>query len=99
MMAEHWMKVWPEFYDDVESGIKPFEVRLDDRFPRYEAGDVLHLQEWRNDYTGRECTKIATYVLRDEQFCKDGYCFIGMKDPTPTPEALSNEKEAHNEQD
>ena len=43
-MAEHELKTWPEFYQEVVEGHKPFEYRLNDR--DYRVGDVLHLREW-----------------------------------------------------
>ena len=45
-MNTHWLKVWSEYYDDVASGRKPFEVRVDDRTPPYEVGDTLILADW-----------------------------------------------------
>lgn len=79
-MNTHYLKTAPEFYGDVESGIKPFEVRIDDRFPRYEVGDTLYLQEYADmEYTGRECVKTVTYVLRDPRYVKNGYCIMGIK--------------------
>lgn len=78
-MSEHWLKTAPEFYGDVESGRKPFEVRIDDRTPPYEAGDTVHLQEYVDGkYSGRETVKTVTYVLRDSRYCKHGFCILGL---------------------
>ena len=76
----HYLKTVPPFYQAVESGRKPFEVRFNDR--NYQVGDILHLQEFipPETYTGRETTKEATYILDDPKFCKEGFVVIGMKD-------------------
>jgi hypothetical protein len=60
----HSLKVWPAFYEHIESGNKPFEVRRDDR--GFIVGDALHLSEWdpaTRDYTGRDCFRVVTYLL------------------------------------
>ena len=60
----HELKIWPEFFDDVADGRKPFELRKDDR--HYKVGDVLLLREWEPNtatYSGRECRKRVTYKL------------------------------------
>lgn len=37
------LKVWAEFYDAIVEERKNFEVRVDDRDPPYDEGDVLEL--------------------------------------------------------
>ena len=37
------LKCLPEYFDAILAGRKTFEVRIDDRTPRYEVGDVLEL--------------------------------------------------------
>lgn len=74
----HILKILPEYYEAVILGAKTFEVRKDDR--GYQIGDVLVLREWRNGkHTGRDVRVIVTYILRDSEYCKDGYCVIGIK--------------------
>lgn len=46
MMAEHHLKTWAEPFHDVRRGLKLAELRLDDRSPRFEAGDVVFLHLW-----------------------------------------------------
>ena len=72
----HDLKISPEYFDDVESGIKTFEIRRDDR--NYSKGDILNLREWDGDYTGREMRKIVSYVLRDRRYCRNAYCVLGL---------------------
>lgn len=58
-------KIFPEHFDDVASGKKKFELRLND-FDIAE-GDTLQLNEWdpaTNAPTGRSLEKKVTYVLR-----------------------------------
>ena len=47
------LKIWPNFFRDVSSGLKKFEIRADDR--GYDVGHILKLREWdpnREIYTG-----------------------------------------------
>ena len=60
----HELKSWPEFFVPVAIGVKPFEVRKDDR--GFQVGDLLLLREWnpnREEYTGRELRRWVTYIL------------------------------------
>ena len=38
----HDLKIWPEFFDAVASGAKPFDLRKNDR--NYHVGDTLLLR-------------------------------------------------------
>jgi hypothetical protein len=75
----HYLKTRPEFYQAIVDGIKPFEVRYNDR--DYKVGDILHLQEFilPNTYTGRHMAKEVTYILSDSNYCKDGYVIMGLR--------------------
>lgn len=56
-------KIWPEYFDDIVSGKKKYELRLND-FDVSE-GDTLVLEEWNpktKEYTGRKIDKKVTYV-------------------------------------
>jgi hypothetical protein len=58
----HELKTWPEFFNDIVNGNKPFEVRKDDR--GYRAGDILRLREFdpcKEEYSGREAYRRITY--------------------------------------
>jgi hypothetical protein len=65
-------KTWPGYFDDIASGKKKYELRLND--VEINEGDVLILEEWdpkTREYTGRKVEKKATYVGRfkiDELF-------------------------------
>ena len=75
----HELKILPEYFKEVQSHNKQFELRRDDR--DYCVGDWILLKEFDNgSYTGREsgCFKIS-YILRNcpEYGLLDGYCIIG----------------------
>ncbi len=59
-------KCWPgHWFDDIASGKKSFDLRLDD-FDVVE-GDTLILEEWDPEtekYTGRVIEKKVTYVMK-----------------------------------
>lgn len=76
----HYLKCWPEFFEPVKKGPKPFELRKNDRDSK--DGDILVLQEWNqggSGYTGRECVRIVSYIINSEMGVKDGYCAMGIK--------------------
>lgn len=74
-MTTHTLKSWPEFFVDIASGAKTFELRKNDR--RYRIGDILVLREWEpptaarlsaggateGKYTGREVRRRICYVM------------------------------------
>lgn len=93
MEREHILKCWPEYFDAIKAGIKPFEVRRDDR--GFQRGDILILQRTGNgtlgtrgnvdrDYHGKvrhELRKRITYVLTGGQFgIEPGYVVLGLAD-------------------
>ena len=58
-------KILPEYFKQIKSGKKKFELRLADW--ECKEGDVLALREWDNktqNYTGRVIEKKVTYVLK-----------------------------------
>lgn len=93
----HELKTWPEFFDDVASGAKPFEVRLSDR--DFHVGDTLKLREWSPDtrlYSGRVLFRHIDYMLRGGQFgIAPDYVVLGLamprgrsQDRMPPPDAI-----------
>ena len=76
----HYLKTINPYFRAIESGMKTFEVRFNDR--AYQVGDILHLQEFSppDDYSGRVVEMEITYVLDDPRFCKDGYVVLGIKE-------------------
>ena len=79
-MTEHDIKVWLEYYEDIENGSKKFELRCNDR--NYKVGDILRLREYNqfeNYYTGRKTTKKVGYILSDTKFgLKENWIVMGF---------------------
>ncbi len=58
-------KIWPEYFEEVASGKKTFELRLNDF--EVKEGDTLVLEEWdpeTKQYTGRKLEKQVTDVFK-----------------------------------
>lgn len=76
----HYVKTWPEFYQEVKSGRKGFEVRKNNR--DFREGDTIVLQEWDKDteqYSGDESTFDISYVLYGPGFgIEKGYCVMQL---------------------
>ncbi len=91
MSVDHVLKCWPEYYDAVERGEKPFDVRPDDR--GFQKGDTVRLQrcvkrapgDYAVDYDSqgkvkKEMSFEITYVLTGGQFgIEPGYVVLGLK--------------------
>lgn len=91
----HELKVWPQFFGPILSGVKTFEYRKDDREPRFAVGDVLVLHEYTppyraetdhewsksfgGDYTGRGVRRRVTYIARDTPLIPDGFCVMAIE--------------------
>lgn len=77
----HELKILPEWFNDVQSGKKNFEVRRADR--NFKVGDYLLLKEWyRGKFTGRQLTRQIEYVYRGDGTygLSEDYCILGIKD-------------------
>lgn len=78
-MKKHDLKILPQYFQAVWSGIKTFELRKDDR--DYQRGDILVLREWDGEkYTGSAICVKVTYILQNaEKYgLKDGYVIMGI---------------------
>ena len=76
----HELKIYPEFFDDVISGKKLFEIRKFDR--PFHVGDLLALNEFdpkNKCYTGNSCLVYIDYMLTDSEYCKSGYVVMSIK--------------------
>lgn len=83
----HELKIWPLFFNAIWTGVKPWEVRKNDR--GFREGDLLHLREWdpqrepRLDYehlgeryTGRSLYVEVVYIVDLAPLGMKG--FVGM---------------------
>lgn len=81
-MIEHELRCWPEYFQAVKRGRKPFEIRKEDA-RRFSEGDTLHLREWdplSSSYTSDEIRVAVSYVLRGGPWLPDGYVCMGLTD-------------------
>lgn len=73
-------KILPQFYNEVVTCSKTFEIRKDE--DNAEVGDILLLREWDGkEYTGRLCKRKISYILRsaEEYGLMSGYCIYGLQ--------------------
>jgi hypothetical protein len=78
-MMRHNVKCWSKYFDDVKSGKKSFEVRLNDR--NYQVGDILRQSNYDpeiKEFVGEFVDCRITYILDDHMFCKPGYVVMGI---------------------
>lgn len=80
----HELKTWPMQFEAVYSGAKRVELRKADR--DYNWFDVLVLKEWDPDageYTGRECRRTVTHILRGEGLFGLAHGYVAMSIAIP----------------
>jgi ASC-1-like (ASCH) protein len=66
--VKHKLKIQPEYFKEVCTGKKSFEIRKNDR--DFKVGDMLLLQEYlpeSNSYTGRVVERKDTYITNYAQ--------------------------------
>ena len=77
MSKIHYVKIAPQYFLEVQSGNKKFEVRYNDR--DYRVGDFLLLCEFYNGrYTGKREVRKITYILDDVNYCKQGFVIMSI---------------------
>ena len=80
-MKTHKLKTSQPYFEHVRKGIKPFEIRKDDR--GFETGDQLELMEYdpkSTSCTGRVCQRQITYILKGGQFgIEKGFVAMGIE--------------------
>lgn len=77
----HELKIFPEHFNKVISGEKPFEIRKNDR--NFLVGDYIALNEFTSEsgYTGRSALYRITYVAghgHPPVSVPDGYVILGI---------------------
>lgn len=74
----HKIRLASQYFDDVCSGRKSFELRKDDR--GYEEGDILEMSEFKDGKpTGRMVRVLVTYILKEYTGIEDDYCIMATK--------------------
>lgn len=75
----HYLKTETKHYQDVEKGIKTFELRKNDR--NFAIGDMVYLRETVNgEYTGRELSPAEiVYIFHGGVYGLDPeYCILQL---------------------
>lgn len=75
----HELKIFPQYFKEVISGRKTFEIRKADR--PFAVGDMLALNEFDPNipgYTDNSCVVYVDYILTGD-YCKDGYVTMAIK--------------------
>lgn len=88
-LRRHEIKSWPEHFAASAAGLKPFEVRRNDR--DYRVGDRITLHEWiplgggNTDgiYTGRTLEQDVIFITRNAIGLQEGYVSMGLAQVTP----------------
>lgn len=74
--VNHSLKILPEYFEDVKSGLKKFEIRRNDR--HYQIGDILELREFiEGKYTGNKCFVRVNYMTDYAQ--RENYVVLGIE--------------------
>jgi hypothetical protein len=83
----HDIKSWPEHFAASAAGLKPFEVRKNDR--DYRVGDRITLHEWiplgagDGRYTGRTLEQDVIFITRNAIGLQEGYVSMGIAQVAP----------------
>ncbi|MCR5703739.1 MAG: DUF3850 domain-containing protein [Eubacterium sp.] len=70
----HMLKIEKQYYYYASRGMKPWEIRINDR--NFQCEDRVILQEWdkaKEKYTGREIHGTITYILDKFPALEPGY--------------------------
>ena len=73
----HELKILPQYFELVTQDKKNFEVRKNDR--NFQIGDMLELNEWNGEFTGRKILVDVTYMLNDSNYCKNNFVILSIK--------------------
>lgn len=79
-MAIHELKILPEFFQPLISGLKTSEIRKDDR--GFRVGDELWLEEWIDgEYTDRVVARKISHIVNGGQHgIEKGYALLSLSD-------------------
>ena len=88
----HELKIWPDSFQEVEAGTKPFDVR--ENTSNFQVGDALVLREYEpatGEYTGRTTDRWVSYLLPGGAFgVEPGWCVLGLAEHAPLPPGITD---------
>ena len=74
----HELKILPQYFKDVISGEKTFEIRKNDR--PFRKGDMLALNEHDgNAYSGKSCLVYIDYIMDNPEYVKKDMVVMAIK--------------------
>lgn len=75
----HDLKLREEFQSSIENGIKTFEIRKEDD-KKFKEDDLIIFKviDKSGKLTGKIISVQIIYVLRDPEFCKEGFATLGI---------------------
>jgi hypothetical protein len=84
MTKLHELKCEAQFFDEIVTGRKPFDLRKNDR--HFQTGDMVKLirgfsdrNEWRVDADALPWFADITYILEQYAGLNNGYCILGLR--------------------
>lgn len=79
--VDHELKIWPEYYDAVWSGAKPWELRKNDR--DFKWGDTVRFKYFdpkTKEYNGSNFVRTIGFILHGPAFgLEDGFCIFTVQ--------------------
>ena len=76
----HELKLREEFQIPIENGDKTFEIRKeDDKKFKQEDLIIFKIIDKSGNLTGKIMSAQITYIIRDSEFCKEGFATLGIK--------------------
>jgi ASCH domain. len=76
---EHHLKTWPQLFEAVASGVKTFDIRVNNR--NFQTGDILVLEEWDPKtqlYSGRALCRRVGFLLQGEFGLAPNTCCMSL---------------------
>ena len=77
----HNLKIETRYWNRVKEGVKPWEIRLNDR--DYQTGDIIVLREWNEaekKYTEEYSQYEIKYLLHGSGYgLEEGYCIMTLE--------------------
>jgi len=89
-MVKHDLKLWPEYFAPMQSGLKTFDLRSTEN-RHFDVGDMIRFREYDQNKgaTGRTLYRYIAYILESgedlpRRGLRRGYCILGLTSITKT---------------